>query len=463
MEPALAALRSGSWLTRERVGLVATAVLVASVAGLLYLVVTAHGLVDMRGRPLGTDFSDVYAAGSYVLDGNPDAPFDPVRQHAREQQIFGEATPFYGWHYPPFFLFIAAVLALLPYGTALIVWQAVTFGLYLLTIRTIVSPTPRWRGETRDEGAFSRGSASPPGPLARIAEFIIGSATSGRARWQSDLSPHAGRGGYFWLLLAVGFPAVLINAGHGQNGFLTTALLGGALLQLDRRPIVSGILIGCLAYKPQFGLMIPLVLAVTGRWRVFAAAAATVAMLALASTVTFGPHVWQAFLTSTRFTREVALERGDTGWYKIQSLFAWVRMWGAPIPAAYALQCVLVVALGAGLIRLWRSAAPFALKAAGLCIAAILATPYTFDYDMMVLAPAIAFIARDGSSRGFAPWEKTALAALWLVPLVARSFAYVTFIPLGVPTMLATFVLLLRCSTIYSALPTPASSAILLK
>ena len=107
MDRARELLRSGAWLTRERVRLIAAAVLIASAAGFLYLVVTAHGLIDQQGRPLGTDFSDVYAAGTYVLDGNPEAPFDLARQHAREQQIFGEATPFYGWHYPPFFLFVA--------------------------------------------------------------------------------------------------------------------------------------------------------------------------------------------------------------------------------------------------------------------------------------------------------------------------------------------------------------------
>jgi alpha-1,2-mannosyltransferase len=72
-------LRSGDWLTRERVRLVALAVLIASAAGFLYLIVTAHGLVDFQGWPLGTDFSNVYAAGSYVRDGEPDAPFDLSR------------------------------------------------------------------------------------------------------------------------------------------------------------------------------------------------------------------------------------------------------------------------------------------------------------------------------------------------------------------------------------------------
>ncbi len=162
-------LRSGAWLTRERTRLAAAALLVASVAGLLYLAVTANGLIDLQGRPLGTDFSNVYAAGTYVLDGDPEAPFDPVRQHAREQRIFGEATPFYGWHYPPFFLFVAAALALMPYGVALAVWQAVTLCLYLLTIRAILSPSPRVRGDGRYEGASPPGSESRQRPLTLAA------------------------------------------------------------------------------------------------------------------------------------------------------------------------------------------------------------------------------------------------------------------------------------------------------
>ena len=76
-----------------------------------------------------------------------------------------------------------------------------------------------------------------------------------------------------------------------------------------------------LAYKPQFGLLIPLVLIASGRWRVFAAAAAAVALLTLAVTLAFGIDVWTAFFASTKFTRTVVLEQGGTGWFKIQSVF----------------------------------------------------------------------------------------------------------------------------------------------
>src|SRR5579863_538862 len=137
------AMRSGDWLTPERIRFVAVAVLIAAAAGFLFLVATAHGAVDLAGRPLGTDFSNVYAAGTYVLGGDTNAAFDPPQQFAREQAIFGAATQFYGWHYPPYFLFIAAALAWMPYGLALAVWQAVTLGLYLLVMWAIVASSLR--------------------------------------------------------------------------------------------------------------------------------------------------------------------------------------------------------------------------------------------------------------------------------------------------------------------------------
>jgi alpha-1,2-mannosyltransferase len=76
----------------------------------------------------------------------------------------------------------------------------------------------------------------------------------------------------------------------------------------------------------QFGLMIPLVLVASGRWRTFGPAAATIAALALFATLAFGPEIWRAFLESASFTRTIVLEAGGTGWHKIQSVFATVRM-----------------------------------------------------------------------------------------------------------------------------------------
>jgi hypothetical protein len=403
----LEALRSGDWVTRERVRFTAAALLIAFVAALAYLAATANGLNDAFGRPLGTDFSNVYAAGTLVLEGEPQAPFDPARQYAREQAIFGPATPFYGWHYPPFFLLVATALAAMPYLLALAVWQGATLVLYLLALRMIVTDAPE---VTR--GTAAHGAARAPDPL--------------------------------WLLLALAFPAMFINLGHGHNGFLTAALIGAALAQLERRPLLAGVLLGLLAYKPQFGLLFPVVLVASGRWRAFAAAALTVAALAAITTAALGVSVWDAFLASTRFTRIVVLENGETGWQKIQSVFSIVRMWGGPVPLAYAVQGSVALALAAVTAWLWRAPVDFALKAGGLIIAAVLATPYSLDYDMTALAPAIAFLAVHGMRRGFAPYEKSALAALWIAPLLARSLAQAMLLPVGVLAMAAPLVVILH-------------------
>jgi hypothetical protein len=119
-------------------------------------------------------------------------------------------------------------------------------------------------------------------------------------------------------------------------------------------------------------------------------------------------------------------------------------MWGGGIDLAYAAQAAVTLAVAASVVWIWRGKVAFPLKAASLLIGTLLATPYSLDYDLMLLAPAIAFIAADGLARGFAPWEKTILAALWLVPLVARSVPEATLIPVAVPAMLLAFALLLR-------------------
>lgn len=384
------ALRTGSWLTPARIRGYALLVLVISLAGLIGLVATSEHLIDRNGKPIGTDFSNVYAAGVLTLSGRAPDAYDPALQHAAEIAVFeGRDVPFFGWHYPPFFLMIAALLALMPYALALLCWLAVSLPAFMAAVHAIVP-----RRET-------------------------------------------------WLATAA-FPAVFVNVGHGQNAFFTAALLGGFLTLLDRRPVIAGVLLGLLSYKPQFGLLIPLVLLVTGRWTTILSATATVAVLIGGSTLLFGMSVWHAFADSAAFTRTVVLEAGDTGWEKIQSLFSAVRMWGGSIDAAYAAQGALALTLAASIVWLWRAQAAFELKAAALAVACLLATPYVLDYDMVVLGIAIAFLVRHGFARGFHAYEISLLAAAWAVPFLTRSIASLSGIPLGLIVMLALYVMTLR-------------------
>jgi hypothetical protein len=409
----VSALRDGSYLTRERVRLWALAFLIGFAAGIAVLFATAHGNIDYDGRPLGSDFSNVYTAGVAALHGHATLPFDPAGQFHAEQAIFGTATPFYGWHYPPYFLLIAAPLAALPYLAALVVWQVSTLCLYLGALWLLLRN----------------------GPMPALERDRL------------------------WPVLALGFTAVFVNLTHGHNGFLTAALLAAGLALLDRRPVVAGIAFGLLAYKPQFAVMIPLVLVATARWRTLAAAAATVAALTAVVTLLFGADVWPAFLASSHFTRVVVLEQGGTGFQKIQSVFAWVRLWNGPVALAYAVQAVVSLGVAASLIALWRSNVSQARKGAALCLAILLATPYSLDYDLMIAAPAIALLTADGLRAGFTPWRRTLLAVLWIMPVAVRTIAQATHLPLGVAMLLLAYGaicsdgLILRKSEPHPAMP----------
>jgi hypothetical protein len=376
-------LRSGEWLTATRARTYSLMLLgICAIAAVAWIALS-DALVDRNGKPLGTDFSNVYAAGELTWQGRPADAYQPALQHAAEKAVFGDRdVPFFGWHYPPFFFAIAFAVAAFPYAWGLAIWIASSLAAYLMVIRAILPRT-----ET--------------------------------------------------LLLAAAFPAVFVCIGHGQNGFLTAALLGGALHLLDRRPLIAGMLIGCLAYKPQFGVLIPIALLAGGRWRTIGAAANTVAALIALSLLTLGGDVWHAFADSLRFTQTVVLEQGDTGWEKIQSVFSAVRMWGATVHTAYAVQAALALVLAASIAWLWRSDAAFELKAAALATGSLLATPYVLDYDLVVLAVAIVYLTRHGVKYGFGSFEISLLAAAWIVPLLSRGIAGLTGIPLGLLVLLA--------------------------
>ena len=143
------------------------------------------------------------------------------------------------------------------------------------------------------------------------------------------------------------------------------------------------------------------------------------------------------------FTLNVVLEQGGTGWEKIQSAFSAARHWGADVKTAYTVQTIMALSLATGLAWLWRSEAAFDLKASALASASLLATPYVLDYDLVVTAVAIIFFVRHGLACGFRDYEISALGAAWIVPLLSRSVAGLTTVPLGLMVLIALFALTL--------------------
>jgi arabinofuranan 3-O-arabinosyltransferase len=331
--------------------------LIGVILALGYLVVLGgayldgHFLIDAERRPIANDFVNVFAAGRLALDGNTAAAYDwPLHKAAEIRAVGHDFANYYGWHYPPPFLFVAAALATLPYLVAAIVWLLATLAAYAATLGGILG----------------------------------------------------GRVGVFF---ALGFPAVLWNATAGQNGFLTATLIGGTLALLERRPLLAGICLGLLTYKPQFGLLFPIVLIADRRWLTLAVAAVVAIGLAALSWPAFGSAAWEAFIHSTPLTSRVVLGEGGADWDRLQSLFGFVRANGGGEALAWTVQTIATLALATALVVLWRSRVAYNLKAAALATGALIATPYLYTYDLVVLAVAVAFLLRYALERGFSTAE----------------------------------------------------------
>src|SRR6201990_1622807 len=198
-------------------------------------------IYEANGQGIPTDFINVFAAGKLVLSGHPALAYDwDIQKQIELDVLKQDFHGYFAWHYPPPFLFVASFLAQFPYAVAFIGWAAFSIVPYLAVMR----------------------------------------ASMGR---------NAG------LVLAIGFPATFINILVGQNGFLTASLIGGMLYLLPTRPVLAGICLGLLSYKPQYGLLFPLVLIVAAEWTVLVTAAAVAAVIAAASWLAFGTESWQAF------------------------------------------------------------------------------------------------------------------------------------------------------------------------
>jgi arabinofuranan 3-O-arabinosyltransferase len=298
-----------------------------------------HFLTDPQGRPIANDFVNVYAAGRLALDGNAGAAYDWTLHRAAEVRTIGhDFDGYYGWHYPPPAFFFAAALATLPYLVAAIVWLVATLAAYVAAIGGIL-----------------------------------------------------GRSG---ILFALGFPAAIWNITAGQNGFLTAALIGGTLGLLERRPVLAGVCLGLLTYKPQFGVLFPFALIADRRWTTIAVATITAIALAALSWLAFGGVSWEAFVHWAPLSSHALIDEGALDWSRLQSVFAFVRAHGGSEALAWTVQAIVSLALVVGLVWLWRSRVPFELKAAALAAGALLATPYLFMYDLVALAVAVAFLLR---------------------------------------------------------------------
>jgi alpha-1,2-mannosyltransferase len=222
-----------------------------------------------------------------------------------------------------------------------------------------------------------------------------------------------------WLAIMTS-PAATWVVLAGQNTFLSLAFFYGGLRLLDRSPAAAGILLGLLAYKPQIWVLVPLALLAARQWRALAWTIGTVAVLSLASLGVFGLDFWLAFLDAAREAgsarmANVMLERI---FMHMTTLLAAARILGLSPGLAGAIQLAGAALAVAAVWMAFRRYPSGEARTAVLMTATFLVSPYTLNYDLLLLMPAAVALFRLGVARGFYPLERPVYIALWIAPTI---------------------------------------------
>lgn len=220
-----------------------------------------------------------------------------------------------------------------------------------------------------------------------------------------------------WLAVVVS-PAAAWVVVAGQNTFLSLGLFYGGLHLLGRVPIASGVLFGLLAYKPQIWVLVPLALIAARQWKALAATLVTVAVLVLASLGLFGLDFWRAFFAAARVASSAAATERmfDQMHVQMTTLLAAARMAGLSAGVAGVLQIAGAILAIAAVWFAFRRHGPGPAQTAVLAAATFLVSPYTLNYDLLLLMPAVVALHRLGAAQGFLPGERPVHLLLWLLP-----------------------------------------------
>jgi hypothetical protein len=353
-------------ISGARVTALLAALAILNLAFAAALIVPSYITLDAPGQV--PDFVAFWAAARLALEGTPALAYD--WQAHRAAEVAGLGRDFDGWmpwHYPPPVQLAVAPLGAAPLFAAMALWVGGTALLYLWTCWRIL-PHPN---------AVLAGLAAAPTALTLI---------------------------------------------NGQIGFLMAALMGWALLDLDRKPIRAGLLMGLLGFKPHLVLALPVALIGAARWRTALAGAAATLGLAGLSWAVLGGATWRAFAVSVTDTTRVFAGTGaaEQNWAMGAGIYGYLRHLGADAGPAMAVQAAAALAVLALTVRAWR-APPVTpeIKAALICFATLIAAPRVLNYDLHILVIGALFQTRHALAHRFYPGEQLLLAATMLAAFVS--------------------------------------------
>lgn len=289
-------------------------------------------VLDGQGLILGRDFLNFWHYGIAAWSADPAQYYDVYfYNNLLDGLIFVHDYADQQFSYPPHYMLLAAPFGLLGYHAALLIFTALGVGL-----------------------------------LWAVVARPMGESISQRQ-----------------LFLAPMFVFTLIC---GQVSLFVLVLFVAIYRNLDRRPLLAGLLIALLTVKPQIGLLFPVFLLLTARWRVFAATAiGTIGMVGL-SLVWHGSEVWRVYLEtgiaqqSQTMVNLPAFTRG-----LMPTVFVNMQIVNAPDWLAYGAQMLVIAAAVVALVWVCRFCRDRFSQYAVFVAASFAVTPYLMAYDTIVL------------------------------------------------------------------------------
>jgi len=331
------------------------AILVASllwcVAGVIAF--AGSGYRSVFGPLKGSDFIQFYTLGHINARTAPSTLYDPDAFHRLQTQLVPESEPeHYLIVYPPHVTFLFRPFADLTYGTAALLWAAILALMYGACMWLAWRP---FRAVLPDRRLLIAAAAAfPP----------------------------------FWYLVL-----------HGQTAIVPLMAFCLGWLALEHcRPFWAGMALGLLLLKPQFALVLAVLVLVCREWSMLAGAIVSIGVQVTATIALLGATVlWDYAAVVMRFAElRALLEPKPEQLHSISAVTNRLSAdWGMIL---WALLSVVVIVQT---IRVWRSRAPVALRTGVLVLASVLVNPHVFVYDAVVLAPALVWLAawvyREGS------------------------------------------------------------------
>lgn len=343
------------------------------------------GRIGLDYNTLGTDWMVFYGAVRSVLDGHAPLIFDGDRftdfLNATFADWLSKPLDFRPWAYPPSFFLLLLPFAPLGFFGSYLAFQVATAGLMAIALRS-------------NEGGWMAS-----GPL---------------------------------LAMALLCPASAINVIDGQVVFLVAALIVGGVGVVDSRPVLGGLILGLLTFKPQFCVLVPLALISAGQWRAFLAAGLSALAMAAASGLIFGWELWLRWFPLIIGN----LISPDEKWIEYgrmwgNSVYTCAVLLGAPQRLASGIQLLAILVAAASVILAFRSRLSTKEKTAVFLTATVLAAPHSGPYDATLLVIAAAYwLMAPGRRRPL--WCWTLAFMIWLVPMISPPllFAASRFAPL---------------------------------